>query len=260
MMRVKGSILTGLLVIMLLPGCGNSSLNIFSTADDIELGKNLSEQIAADPGQFPVLDSLDYPRVYLQLRKITEKILASRQVQHRDQFSWQIRVIQDDSVLNAFCTPGGYIFIYTGLIRFLESEDQLAGVLGHEIAHADLRHSTEQLTKNMGVRLLTRLIAGDASLIGNTADQLLQLGFSRQDETEADLKSVEYLYDTDYDARGVARFFERMKEQNNPVTFLSTHPDPENRVAAILDHWRALGARSGKTYTAEYRELVKALP
>ena len=67
-----------------------------------------------------------------------------------------LRIIHDDSTLNAFCTPGGYIYIYTGILKFLDSEDEFAGVLGHEIAHADLRHSTRQMTKQYGVQILLR--------------------------------------------------------------------------------------------------------
>ena len=61
-------------------------------------------------------------------------------------FDWELKIIHDDETLNAFCAPGGYIYVYTGLIKFLAHEDNLAGVIGHEIAHADLRHSTQQLT------------------------------------------------------------------------------------------------------------------
>ena len=247
------------MAILLLPGCGDLALNIFSTDEDAALGLQFTEQIYADPEQFPVLDSAEFPEAYRRLGKITQKILASKHIRHRDDFAWKVHIIRDDSIRNAFCTPGGYIFVYTGLIRFLESEDQLAGVLGHEIAHADLRHSTEQLTKNMGVRIVTQLIAGDAATLANIADQLLQLGFSRTDETEADLKSVEYLYDTDYDPRGVARFFERMEKGSNGLAFLSTHPDADNRVQNILEHWKLLGAKTGKDYREEYRQLVESL-
>ena len=72
------------------------------------------------------------------------------------------RLIDDDKTLNAFCTPGGFIYVYTGLIKFLDSEDQLAGVMGHEIAHAALRHSTRQMTKVYGVQTLLQVATGRA--------------------------------------------------------------------------------------------------
>jgi beta-barrel assembly-enhancing protease len=248
---------------ILLAGCNDGSINVFSPADDAELGRKMAEELSAGIPGFPMLDESRYPEAYLHLNRITDKILGSKHIRHKSEFAWKVHIVHNDSILNAFCTPGGYIFVYTGLIRFLKSEDQLAGVLGHEIAHADLRHSTEQLTKTYGVRLLTQLIAGDATVIGNVADQLLGLGFSRHDENEADLQSVNYLYDTDYDARGVARFFERMAETGNSesqLQFLSTHPNPENRIRNINEHWKMLGGKKGKTYEKEYRKLIESLP
>lgn len=251
---------------MLLPGCGENGINIFSASEEVELGQQFISEIYANPREFPLLDSVAYPLAYQRLGQITQKILASEHIRHRKEFAWKMHIVNDDSVLNAFCTPGGYIFVYTGLIKYLDSEDQLAGVLGHEIAHADLRHSTEQLTKNLGLQLVTRLIAGEASGLVNVADRLLALNFSRKDETEADLKSVEYLYDTDYDPRGVARFFQKMHrtDKRNDIEqhldFLNTHPDPQNRVEKIMEYWHSLGSQKGKTYKEKYIEMKESLP
>jgi predicted Zn-dependent protease len=170
--------------------------------------------------------------------------------------------LNNDTILNAFCTPGGYIYVYTGLIHYLDSEDQLAGVLGHEIAHADLRHSTEQMTKNYGLRLAIQFFLGDVTLLGTIAGGLAGLTFSRDDETESDLQSVRYLYDTDYDPRGVARFFEKMEQRGEslgPLVFLSTHPNPENRVKNIMTEWKRLGSKKGKVNKEEYDALKKNL-
>jgi beta-barrel assembly-enhancing protease len=258
----NGRFYAGLGALCLIIACSGGSINVFSPGDDAELGKKMAEELYAGSADFPMLDATEYPEAYLHLNRITDKILASKHIRHRNEFAWQVHIVDNDTVLNAFCTPGGYIFVYTGLIRFLKSEDQLAGVLGHEIAHADMRHSTEQLTKTYGVRIITQLIAGESTVVGNVADQLLSLGFSRHDENEADLQSVNYLYDTDYDARGVARFFERMSETGHPgqLQFLSTHPNPENRIRNIIEHWQMLGGKTGKTFEKEYQQLIRALP
>jgi predicted Zn-dependent protease len=191
-------------------------------------------------------------------------LLESGQIKHKDDFKWELRIIRDDSVLNAFCLPGGYIFVYTGLIKFLDSEDELAGVLGHEIAHADLRHASNQITKQLGLTLVIKLIFGwDQNALLNIAGNLLSLSFSRAHEKEADEQSVRYLSHTNYDARGVMRFFEKMDKQGkNPqvAEFLSTHPDPENRVADIVAKWKELGAHKGERYVDEYAELKRELP
>lgn len=253
------------LVAILLSGCTSrdGDLNFFSIEDDEHLGARYNEQILGDPSSWPVLPEKDYPEVYFHLRTMVDKILKSDDLLHREEFPWKVMVLQDDTTLNAFCTPGGYIYVYTGLIKYLDSEDQLAGVLGHEIAHADLRHSTEQMTKNTGISIVLKLIFGDGSLLGDMAGGMANLTFSRGDETEADLQSVRYLYDTDYDPRGVARFFEKMEQKGEslgPLVFLSTHPNPENRVARIMEEWKMLGSKTGKTYRSAYEKLKSDLP
>lgn len=242
------------------PDKKDGSINIFSLEDDKQLGQQVSETIAADTVNYPVLDSVLYPTAYEHLIRIRNTILNSGKVKYRDDFKWQCKIIYDDSVLNAFATPGGYIYVYTGLIKYLDSEDQLAGVLGHEIAHADRRHSTDQLTKQYGIVTLLQIVAGkNQGLLADVAASLITLSFSRDNESEADEYSVIYLYPTEYDARGVARFFEKIGTSSTP-TFLSTHPDPEDRVQKIMDKWTALGAKVGGTFDDRYLEFKNSLP
>ena len=94
----------------------------------------------------------------------------------------------------------------------MDHEDELAGVMGHEIAHADLRHSTQQLTQAFGLGvLLAILVDGDPGLLTEIAASLVNLSFSRSDESEADEASVEYLCNTNYAADGTAGFFEKLE-------------------------------------------------
>ena len=240
----------------------DGDFNVFSIDEDIRLGKQFSEQFE-QLSSSPLLVEDQYPEAYKHLRKITHEIISSKEILHRDEFAWEVRIIEDDSVLNAFCTPGGYIYVYTGLIKFLDSEDELAGVLGHEIAHADLRHSTEQLTKNYGLHLIIKLFTGDAAFLGSIAGNLISLNFSRSDESEADRQSVIYLSDTKYDARGVARFFQKMKVDGNSssiLQFLNTHPNPENRIENIYQEWKLLGSKSGLECKQDYKEFKALLP
>ncbi len=243
---------------------GNSKgLNLFSLQDDKDFGKQVSAEIESDPATYPILDSAQYPEAYAHLHRITNNILNSGRVQYKDEFVWQTKIIHDDSVLNAFCTPGGYIYVYTGLIKFLDSEDQLAGVMGHEIAHADERHSTEALTKQYGTEVLFAILFGnDPGALAQIAKGLLSLQYSRTNETEADMRSVEYLYETEYDARGVARFFEKLiaAGAGEGPEFLSTHPNPSNRVEAITDKWTELGGKTGETFVDRYKEFKNSLP
>lgn len=242
----------------------DKSLNIFSIQDDIALGKELEAYISANPQEYPLLPESQYPSAYAYLRGLRDSILNAGKVYYKNQFEWKIYIINDNSVLNAFCAPGGYIYIYTGLIHFLDSEDELVGVLGHEMAHADRRHSTDQLTKQYGLALLVGVIAGTTgqSTLAEIAAGLTSLAFSRKDEKEADEYSVRYLCPTSYHAAGAAGFFEKIEAQGgqNIPQFLSTHPNPENRIQNIYQTKNSLGCQGNEKYTSRYISFKNSLP
>lgn len=243
--------------VLLLPGCG---VNVFSVEDDINLGEQLKTEYL-NSSDMHILPEEDYPEAYAYLNGIKNNILNSGHVKHKDDFDWDLFIVEDDEVVNAFCIPGGHIFVYTGLIRYLDSEDQLAGIMGHEIAHADQRHGTQQMTKVYGIRLLMEIALGnDQDALSGLAENLLDLGFSRSHETDADMKSVEYLCETAYNPDGFAQFFQKMKGDgtaNGYVFFLSTHPDPGNRVERIHEKTKALNCTGTATYDDEYAQFKK---
>jgi beta-barrel assembly-enhancing protease len=244
----------------------NNNFVIFSVSDDVQLGQQVSQEIAKDPS-FKILSPTQYAGVYAYLNKMRDAILNSGKLAYKDDFKWELHVIQNDSVLNAFATPGGYIYIYTGLIKFLDEADALEGVLGHEMAHADLRHTVRNLQKMYGVQILLAVALGnDPSQLGQIAAQvagtLAGLQFSREYETEADLHSVEYLAQTKYACDGAARFFIKINAQgsSNPPEFLSTHPNPDNRIENInnkADELKCSTVLSGDT---EFQQMKNSLP
>jgi predicted Zn-dependent protease len=153
--------------------------------------------------------------------------------------------------------------VYTGIIKFLSAENEFAGVLGHEIAHADERHSTQALTKAYGIDVLFSILLGDnQGTLSEIAKSLISLSYSRDNETESDKRSIEYLNPTAYDARGVARFFEKIIASGggSGPQFLSTHPNPDNRVEAIMAYWETLGSKTGETYETRYKQFQNSLP
>jgi predicted Zn-dependent protease len=236
---------TLLVVVLLFPaagffaGCSKDGLNIFSIEDDRQLGLQAKQQIEADPGQYPILSPTSYAAAYAYINQMRDDILNSGQVTHRNDFTWEVRIIKRDDIQNAFCTPGGYIYVYTGLIKYLDSKSALAGVLGHEMAHADKRHSTNQLTKKYGVQTLLDITLGkNQGLLSQIGSELVSLQFSRSDESQADEYSVKYLCPTRYHADGAAEFFQKIISSGGSSTpqFLSTHPNPDNRVENIKKH------------------------
>lgn len=239
------------------------NLNVFPVSQDIELGKQVSTEIEKNPVDYPILSKTENEELYKYINELTQKILNTRLVDYAKDFQWKVTIINDPKTLNAFCTPGGYIYVYTGLINFLESEDQLAGVLGHEIAHAANRHSTKQLTKSLGVQILLDAALGNKEVLKQVTGALVVLSFSRAHETQADSFSVKYLCATNWKANGAAGFFRKIEGQPTPPQWISTHPSPANRIKEIDSKAITLncqGTESNTTRFAQIKALLSKIP
>lgn len=250
------------MIMSLVSGC-KKGINVFTIQDDITLGMQLKQEIASNPQEYPILPQSSYPGAYQYMYAMRDTILMSDEVTLRDEFAWELYIIEDDNTLNAFCAPGGYIYVYTGLIKYLDSEDELAGVLAHEIAHADRRHSTSQLTKAYGLSTLLSVVLGDnQNALTDIAQGLIGLSFSRKDESDADEFSVKYLCGSSYNAAGAAGFFEKIEAQGGQSVpqFLSTHPNPDNRIDNIHSLEDELNCPGDETYDARYLAFKNSLP
>lgn len=210
----------------------------FPVSNDVTLGLEVAASVDSSFAN-SILPEAGNEQAYTYLNAMVDDILDSEDILYRDEFAWDLTIIDED-VLNAFATPGGYIYVYTGLINYLDNADDLAGVMGHEIAHADRRHSVNQMKKSYGVSvLLSILVGGESSALKEIAAGLAanaaNLSFSREDEADADAASVEYLDETDFACNGAAEFFRKLEAEGGSGVpeFLSTHPDPSNRVADI---------------------------
>jgi predicted Zn-dependent protease len=237
---------------------------LVSTSDDIAMGQATVNQIEGNPSEYPILDSATNPVAYGHIYRIRDNILNSGKVYYKNTFPWRIRIIRDDNTLNAFCTPGGYIYVYTGIIKYLDNETQLAGVMGHEIAHADRRHSANQMIKQYGASALISILTnGSTQQLAELGANLLLLKYGRADETEADDYSVRYLLPTEYDPQGAKFFFEKISAEGGSGVpeFLSTHPNPDNRVTNIESTWKCLGSGgNSQTFDQRYQQFKASLP
>ncbi|MBU3741737.1 MAG: peptidase M48 [Candidatus Kapabacteria bacterium] len=227
-------------LVFLLPVCSN--INIFPVSEDKALGASLDAQIRANPKEYPILRNAS-AQAYVQ--RMIDRVIASPDVKYRKTFAYTVEIINDVKTINAFCTPGGYIYVYTGLLNMLDNEAALAGVLGHEIAHAELRHSTSRMTKAYGVQLLMDLALGNdpnrmVELAANAFAGLGLLMNSRDDEMEADDYSFRYLRSTSWYPGGIKYFFENVKKRpaSDLERLLSTHPLPQDRIDATNERLR----------------------
>lgn len=220
--------------IVVLAGCGNA----FTPAEDAELGKQMQQEIMSHPEQYPILNDATI-RNYVQ--NVTNRILQSPEIEYRSIFPYSVQIINDSKTVNAFCTPGGYIYVYTGLMKTVDNEATLAGVIGHEIAHAELRHSTQRITKAYSAQLILGIVLGKnpsmlEEIVANLFTGLALLKNSRDDEAQADEYSFRYLRSTQWYPGAIIYFFQEAAQGEGMSSFqefFSTHPSPPNRVEAM---------------------------
>ena len=233
------------------------SLNIFPVEQDVALGSEFALQLQNSPKDYPVYNNPNVKNYINQ--KIFQPILQSPDVLHKNIFKYNLEIIKNDTILNAFAVPGGPVYVYTGLLKYLDSEAALAGVLGHEIAHAERRHATNRMTKQMGIQMLSQLVLGQnpsqtAMIVSNLFTGMTLLANSRADEDESDQVSMKYLQATKFYPGAVKFFFEKMRDDGKVekggqgiAVFLSTHPDPIARIASADQRLKAAGLEI-KTY------------
>ena len=245
----------------------NNDLVLFSAQNDVALGAQVNEEILKNPDEYPILSEKEYPEAYSILKGMLNDILSSDAIVYEDIFAYDsIKIIKNDTVLNAFATPGGYIYVYTGLIKYLDSPDHLAGVLGHEVAHADQRHSSKALQTQMGVQVLLDIVLGqNQGAVTQVLQQLGALKYGRSAETEADEFSVQYLSSnaSPYQCTGAAGFFEKLSQEGSGPSipeFLSTHPNPENRIENIYETATALSCETDPSGVNTLERLKNAIP
>lgn len=216
--------------------------NISMTAEqEVILGQQAAAELIAQHGG-PTADQALQERV----TQIGQRILSSSEAGEAP-YPFEFHVLADPETVNAFALPGGQVFITEALVGLLETEGELAGVLAHEIVHVVGRHSAEQVARMQ----LTEGLTGAAVLatydpenpssqqqaaMAQLVGQVVNMRFGREDELESDRLGVAYMADAGYDPRALIRVMQVLEEANQgprPPEFMSTHPDPGNRVAQI---------------------------
>ncbi len=236
--------------------------NSFTEDQEIAEGQKVSEQVFQ---QMPVLKDSDPVSVYV--RQLGMKLTKTA-----PGYSWPYNFhVVDSSEINAFALPGGSVFVNLATVTAAESEAQLAGVMGHEISHVVLRHSTCNITKQKKGRLFAGLGQVAAQTVGGTYGNLAYQGIgyaagltflkmSRESEQQADLEGVQILYDSGYDPRGMPQFFEvlQAKYGAGSAQFLSDHPNPGNRVQYVNARIEQLPPRTANTRSTPAFEKAHA--
>lgn len=247
-------------------GVNRGDVNLVSLDREWTMGEQLAAEIAT---QVPLVDD---PAAQAYLQALGERIVAHTELADRP---WRFHLVADPSV-NAFAIPGGHVYVHTGLVEAAANVDELAGVVGHEVAHGVARHGTERMTAIYGLERILALVVGeDAGLLEQIAVGVIGSGavakFSRSDETEADRLGLSYMADARYDPTGMARMFETMlalraRRPNLLERFFASHPLTEDRIevvsaaAAELDADPSVGAEQEAEFLAFQRRAARFTP
>jgi len=201
------------------------------TPSEVQIGSDFARQIEKD------LKLSKDPSKIERVNAIGKKVAS---FSHRQDLEYHFFVVEDKQ-LNAFALPGGFIYVNTGLLEIV-NDDELACVLGHEIAHISARHSVKAMQAALGYDVFLNIVFGSAKsqnirLLGSVLFDLIHLKYSRQDEKLADRIGILYAYKAGYNPEGMVSFFEKLKASNDKdgggewLVFLRSHPSIESRIA-----------------------------
>ncbi len=224
-----------------LGGCGIHSTEgmakaLVSDEQENQLGQQVKQELDKQGTKY-----IQDPEIVNYVRGVAQKIFVSAD-KDRPGVHWQVQVIDDPKQVNAFATPGGYLYVFSGLLMAADNEAELAGVWGHESGHVVARHSARQMVDAMGLETVLGMALGQnpnqlAELAGTLAAKGALLSYSRQDETEADEYGARYAAQAGYDPHGIIQFFQKLKgmEGNQPAIakFLSDHPLTADRITHL---------------------------
>lgn len=251
-------LLVGLQLTALAQRVPKPGFNLFSKEQDVQIGKEGAAEIEKQVKLSTNKEVNDY------VQRIGQKLAETPEA---DEYPYTFKVVSDESI-NAFALPGGPTYVHTGLILAAENEAQLAGVMGHEIAHVALRHGTNQATKanllQLGAVLGGSMIGG-----GSITGQLAQLGigfganslllkYSRNAERDADILGARMMARAGYNPIEAARFFEKLEAETGKRSgleqFFSSHPNPGNRTKRIEEEIQYFPKQ---TYNADTGQLAR---
>lgn len=232
---MKKILLTICLLLCFMVPSPEAQASLISKQQEIDMGKDVARQLE---NQYGVVHDEDLQE---RVNRIGQSLVKQSA---RQDLTYSFKVLNSQDV-NAMACPGGFVYVFRGLIDYMPSDDELAGVLGHEIGHVVKRHTVHQVEKQLALSLLT-IIAGVAAgdpaaglALASTASQALMAGYSRADEREADDQGTLLTTKAGYNPYSIyvtmCKLNDLSKEQGNPgYGLFASHPEPEVRMAKAL--------------------------
>lgn len=211
-----------------------SDIGTISIDNEEKLGRMLVDEVLLKDPKIKISSNQTLDSAMQQINK---RLLSNIGL---TEYEYNIRVI-DSPEINAFTMPGGNIFVYTGLIKFSETPEEVAAVLAHEIGHAEKRHVVTRLIKELGITILFSVVTGgDAVLLPEIARTATSTVFDRKQEKEADDYGLQLLEKSSINPKALATFFRRVDEKtgktDNYTEIIATHPNNNSRIKAALEY------------------------
>lgn len=226
-----------------------------------QLGQQMAAELQAELKLHPD------PELQAYVTNIGNRIVAAAQADVPAGISFRFHVVQDDATVNAFAIPGGDIYVYTGLMRLAENEAELAGVLGHEVAHVTNRHIAQRLVAQYGLQSIIAMALGqDAGLLSQIASSVAGQGFllkyGRDHERESDHDGIAYAAAAGWSPQGFVTFFEKMERLSggsSTPTILVTHPPAAERLESAQKRIAELGPVPDDLGAERYAPVLRRL-
>lgn len=239
------------------------SLNILSTQQEIELGR----QVAAEVEKKEKL--LADPDIQAYVRQIGQRL---SRVSPRLDLNYTFKVIDAPDTVNAFALPGGFMYVYTGLMKLCENEAELASVMAHEMGHVAARHHGESLTRQYGIDIIRRILLGDepnatVQLVADVLGTAHVMRFSRANEREADRLGMEMLFRAGYRPEAMVTFMHKLLAEERKhggrtwLPIFASHPPTEERLRLLQTLCRRYPQPmrdSSPVYADRYRDRALA--
>ena len=207
-----------------------------SPEQEIALGRQLAPQMAAQMG------GLSRNEAGERVKRVGARIVA-QSAAAQSSYKYDFYLLADRKTVNAFALPGGQVFVTEALLGLLTREDELAGVLGHEVGHVLARHSAEQMAKQQLTQNLIGAVAVgsgsyDTAQLAQLAGGLINMKYGRDDELEADRLGLRLMREAGYDPRAMISVMQKLEKASGggrQPEFASTHPSPANRIERIKE-------------------------
>jgi len=221
------------------PSGGNAVIQAkdkFNAEDQQKIGNVLNDVISDPVNGFNMLNPTEYPDVYLHLNTLMGMIVNTEPVIRRTDFDWKVSVLENDNMETAFMTPGGHLYIFTGLLKYLDGEHELIGVLAHEIGYADNDNLVKKIVDEFGSKDLSKILSDviDSDQIAmDMANQLSDMEFSEGEVAASDEFAMNIICEFGWDASGLSILLTRAESDSPQVEWIERRPIFTERIQSI---------------------------